>query len=133
MTTDPTITREPAHAGSDQRLVLGATPETDAILNNQTLPQAMGYVPADFARSLERRMASNDAAACEEMAKRAAWKCVAQKLAAALNAPTPTVLRDSYDWQYRRNRNDALDEFYALLSSENEKTVPTEGGEKDHE
>lgn len=47
-----------------------------------------------------------------------AWKRVAQKLAAALTAPPPTVLRDSYDWEYRRNRKDALDEF-AALSSEN--------------
>ena len=30
------------------------TPETDAQRSNQTLPQAMGYVHADFARKLER-------------------------------------------------------------------------------
>lgn len=34
------------------------TPRTDALVNNQTLPQAMGFVPADFARELERELSA---------------------------------------------------------------------------
>ncbi len=60
----------------------------------------------------------NDAVACEEMAKAAAWKCVAEKLAAALKDPTPTIRGDSYYWQHKQNRETALKEF-AALSSEN--------------
>ena len=71
------------------------TPETDAQLTSQTLPQAMGHVPAEFARSLERQR--------DEMLEALETLTLAHDMKEALGkeAPVYRALRES-GWRQAR-------------------------------